>query len=85
MRASFKSRLRWHCRRGTKELDVLLGGFLERRFDELDESQQTAFTKLVEQPDPAIADWIWGRTPFPDGEIGGIIAMIRKDVGLDQE
>ena len=83
--ASNKSRLRWRCRRGMKELDVLMGGFLERHFDELGASLQAAFAELVEQPDPTIADWIWGRAPVPGNGMGDIIRMIRADSGVDQQ
>ncbi len=65
-----------------KELDVLLGGFLEHRFDGLDDSCKTAFVDLIAQQDPAIADWIWGRLPLPDGALGNVIRMIRKDAGM---
>jgi antitoxin CptB len=52
------SRLRWRCRRGMKELDVLLGRWLEHRWPEADESRRRAFQWLLEQPDPDLADWL---------------------------
>jgi len=66
-----------------RELDFLLGGFLERHFDELGAPVQAAFAELVEQPDPTIADWIWGRVPIPENDMGDIIRMIRADSGVD--
>ena len=65
-----------------KELDVLLGGFLDRHFDGLDETHRAAFAELVEQQDPLIADWIWGRTPLPPGPLGSVLDTIRADAGL---
>ena len=65
-----------------KELDVLLAGFLDQHFDELGEPAQSAFAELVEQQDPIIADWIWGRAPTPDDPLGDIIRMIRADAGV---
>ena len=34
---SEKSRIRWLCRRGMKELDVLLERFVSQEYDDLDE------------------------------------------------
>ncbi|HJP97076.1 MAG TPA: succinate dehydrogenase assembly factor 2, partial [Rhodanobacteraceae bacterium] len=40
--ARFK-RLQWRCRRGTRELDALLAGWLEQHGASLDEAQYAAF------------------------------------------
>jgi succinate dehydrogenase flavin-adding protein (antitoxin of CptAB toxin-antitoxin module) len=65
-------------------LDTLLCHFLEFRFDGLAEPVQRAFANLLEQQDPTIADWLWGRAQIPANEIGDVIRMIRADSGLDQ-
>jgi len=77
-----RARLAWRCRRGTKELDGLLSGFLERRFDALDPGLQSSFCLLLEQQDPMIADWLLGRTAPIDSDLGQIIEMIRRDSGI---
>ena len=46
---------------------------------------QAAFAELLEQPDPTIADWIWGRAPMPENDLGSIIRMIRADSGVNQQ
>lgn len=43
--------LRWACRRGMLELDVLLGNFLEQVFPHLPTEEQTLFIHLVEESD----------------------------------
>jgi succinate dehydrogenase flavin-adding protein (antitoxin of CptAB toxin-antitoxin module) len=63
-------------------LDLLLTRFLAHRFDDVRLSCQTAFSELLEQQDPVIADWIWGRAPAPEGDLGEVIAMIRRDAGF---
>jgi len=30
------AKLKWHCRRGMRELDLLLEGFLENRYERVD-------------------------------------------------
>jgi antitoxin CptB len=54
------SRLKWRCRRGMKELDVLLLRWLESGWAEADAGRRDAFTWLLEQPDPDLADWLIG-------------------------
>ena len=54
-------RLRWRTRRGTSELDVLLGGWLDECFAGATEPMQRAFDELLDMQDPDLWDWIMGR------------------------
>ena len=45
------NRLRWKCRRGTLELDLLLQQFLDRDYATLDGPAQQAFEALLEAGD----------------------------------
>jgi antitoxin CptB len=53
-------RLRWQCRRGMKELDVLLSRWLENRWGTADDERRRSFEWLLEQPDPDLVDWLIG-------------------------
>jgi antitoxin CptB len=53
-------RLKWRCRRGMKELDLLLVRWLERGWPGADAERRHAFEWLLEQPDPDLADWLLG-------------------------
>jgi len=55
------SRLRWRCRRGMRELDQLLGWYLEERYPRADDMAKAAFSTLLEQQDPELWDWLMGR------------------------
>jgi antitoxin CptB len=55
------SRLRWQCRRGMKELDVLLEAYLNTRFSQAALAEQHAFAALLELPDPVLMSYIVGR------------------------
>ena len=55
-----KGRLRWRARRGTRELDAMLGGWLDERFDHADEAQRQAFDELLDVQDPELWDWLMG-------------------------
>ena len=54
-------RVRWRCRRGLLELDIVLGRFIEARYALLDEAEQRAFDALLDMPDAMLWDMIAGR------------------------
>ncbi len=55
----------WH--RGTKELDLLLGGFADRELSAMDEADLERFEALLEVPEPTIYAWFTGQaTPPPE-------------------
>ena len=56
------SRLRWRCRRGMRELDQLLGWYLDARYPASDAAAKEAFSTLLDQQDPELWDWLMGRT-----------------------
>ena len=58
-------RVRWRCRRGLLELDIVLGRFIGQCYADLDEAQQTAFDALLDMPDNELWDMIAGRVSVP--------------------
>jgi len=61
------SRLRWQCRRGMRELDDLLLGYLEQRYENAPDAQKLAFRALLELPDPDLVGYLLNRRePAPD-------------------
>ena len=60
MSDAIRGRLKWRCRRGMKELDVLLGRWLERSWPGAGDDGRRSFEWLLEQPDPDLADWLIG-------------------------
>lgn len=75
-------RLRWRCRRGTRELDALLGGWLDSHRDSLDEAQSSVFDALLDQQDPILWDWLMGHAEPPRADWRIIVAEIRQGAGL---
>ncbi len=59
-------RLRWQCRRGMLELDLVLNRFLERGLPDLDPAGLDAFRKLLALPDTVLLDVVMGRQPLSD-------------------
>lgn len=54
-------RLRWRCRRGVRELDILLTRFLDERYPHIDDDERASFAALLECQDPDVMDWLMGR------------------------
>ena len=75
-------RLYWRCRRGTRELDALLGGWLQTHKASRDESLWAAFDTLLDQQDPQLWDWLTGHGEPPRDDWRAIVADIRSTAGL---
>lgn len=71
-------RLRWRCRRGLLELDLILLDFLDHRFDSLTPSEQEAFNQLLSTPDNTLLAYIQGTQNPTEFELKQIIAKIRQ-------
>ena len=69
-------RLRWRCRRGMRELDLLLMRYLERDWPAADASERAAFERLLETPDPELAAWCFGRATPGDPAIGVLVGKL---------
>lgn len=70
-------RLRWRCRRGTRELDALLGGWLDGVGAQADAQALAAFDALLDEPDPQIWDWLMGHARPPRMDWQEIVDAIR--------
>ncbi len=74
---SNKAKLLWRCRRGVKELDVVLTRYLETCYDAADAADKQAFEYLLECQDPDILRYILRQEEPEDKEILRIIEKIR--------
>ena len=70
------SRLRWRCRRGMRELDVLLIGFLERHYAQASALERQAFERLLELPDPLIMAYLTGRETVTEPAVADVVARL---------
>lgn len=71
-------RLRWQCRRGMLELDVLLLNFVEHYFDQLSTKELIIFNRLLQEDDPTLARWFLGNEPADDSELTMMVNKIKK-------
>lgn len=72
------ARLRWRCRRGTRELDALVGWWLDARYAQSDAAAQSAFADLLDAQDPDLWNWLVGRERAPRSDWQAIIDEIRQ-------
>lgn len=73
-------RLKWACRRGMLELDVLFMPFVEHGFKELSEEKQEIFERLLTFDDPDLYAWFMGHLKCEDQEIVEMIEHILSRV-----
>lgn len=71
------SRLKWLCRRGMKELDLLMEGYLAEDYPQASETDRRAFEKLLEYQDPLILDLLFARCEDPDPAVQSLIARLQ--------
>ena len=74
------NRLKWACRRGMLELDVLFLPFVEAAFDELDDGQKLAFERLLSCDDPDLFAWFMGHQQCHDPELASMVDMVLRRV-----
>lgn len=70
-------RLRWRCRRGLLELDIVLGRFVEQHYASLNEDQQIAFDELLDEPDTVLWDMVAGRKQAAQNAQQDVLEKIR--------
>ena len=72
-----KAKLRWACRRGMLELDVLLLPFIDDdAYDALDEDKKATFQRLLTCDDPDLFAWFMGHRTCEDAELAQMVSII---------
>ena len=76
--ANDKGRLRWRCRRGMKELDLVMLGYLERHYDQASAAEREAFEALIEIQDPQLYAYVTGKDAPPEGPMRHVVECLRR-------
>ena len=71
------NRIRWRCRRGMLENDLVLTRFLDARGPMLGEDEIAMLDRLLAMPDNELWDLIAGREPPPDPAVAPLVAQLR--------
>jgi len=72
------ARLRWACRRGMLELDVLLSKFLDQAYPKLTAAEQVLFAKLLSCQDTELFHWFLGQGAPEDPGLASMVDKVRK-------
>jgi antitoxin CptB len=70
-------RIRWRCRRGMLELDLVLYAFTERHLEALEPQKLETLGVLLERPDPELLDYVMGRDEPPGADERELVALMR--------
>jgi len=70
------SKIKWRCRRCTKELDFLLLSYFNERYLEADKEDKNAFLRLLELQDPLLIEFFAEPKKIQDPGIQSIILNI---------
>jgi len=76
-------KLRWRCRRGMKELDILLARYVNERFENASIEEQEAFQRLLETQDTVIYAYCLGQEQPPE-HVAPLIARITAHASADR-
>ncbi len=72
------NRLRWHCRRGLLENDLVLERFLDRHGAELDGERLQTFRNLLELGDHDLWALLSGCEDCGDPALGELVQLLRR-------
>lgn len=72
------NRLRWQCRRGLLELDLVLERFLDRHRGDLQGEQLTSFKALLNYTDNDLLDLIRARAECRDPRFAEVLGWLRE-------
>ena len=69
--------LLWRCRRGMKELDVLLERYAATALPRAGAAERRLLARLLEHPDPQLAGYFLGGEVPPEPELAALVTRIR--------
>jgi antitoxin CptB len=72
-----EGRLAWRCRRGMKELDLVLMRYLRERWPGAELEERASFERILDLPDPLLAAYLTGREQSPDAQVQALLERMR--------
>ncbi|MEK7437441.1 MAG: succinate dehydrogenase assembly factor 2 [Pseudomonadota bacterium] len=72
------NRLRWQCRRGLLELDLVLERFLEKHGDQLQGERLNSFQTLLAYTDDELWDLVRARTECRETRLAEVVQWMRE-------
>ena len=72
------ARLRWRCRRGMLENDLVLKRFLDARGDAIGDDEIAMLDRLLDLPDGELWDLVAGRAEPADPAVAPLVVALRS-------
>jgi antitoxin CptB len=72
------SRIRWRCRRGMRELDLLLTRYLDRCWSDADDGERGVFLRLLDCEDDTLWRWCMGLSAPEEKDLDELVGRIRN-------
>ena len=72
------SELKWRCRRGMLELDILLNNYLDGHYATMSQEQGALFSEVLDYPDQVLLDLLLGNMQSSDVRVNNMITEIQK-------
>ncbi len=76
------SKLRWRCRRGMLELDIIFNDFIEKHYTSLSEAQKEILNQLLDYPDQLLFDLFLGHMQSSDNSVSDLVQTIRQSAAV---
>jgi antitoxin CptB len=70
-------RVRWRCRRGLMELEIILDRFLDKHYERLSVAERTAFDELLAYQDADLWALMSGETDESEQRKAQLVALLR--------
>ena len=70
--------LRWRCRRGMLELDILLNTYLDSHYKTMTGEQSALFSQMLDYPDQVLFDLLLGNMHSSDQNVNRLVTAIRQ-------
>jgi antitoxin CptB len=74
------NQLRWACRRGLLELDLLLNAYMDKIYDKLSDQEKRQFISLLDMQDQEMYEMLTGKTSPNDKEVAKLLEKIRESM-----
>lgn len=76
------AKLKWRCRRGTKELDFLLESYLESSYQQACSKEQALFESLLSMQDSLLIWFLLGDHIPDSNELAALVKKIRTNTNF---
>jgi len=72
------SELKWRCRRGMLELDIMLNTYLDKNYKMMSQQQDAVFNEVLDYPDQVLLDLLMGNMQSTDQSVNALVNNIRQ-------